>query len=899
MVSGEMSVTIRTVPEAPVGSVLEFTNTRLVGSFPAFDLPLDDHILRVESPEHVVTLRNARVNVVQQQADARVSVTFDIDESTIEVSLRSRARKQPPVPAAPPKAIPRIPGRGHFTRESWEERLRWLEEFCGTRFKYLSRIMVAPESLKGNVESFIGTVHVPVGAAGPLLFRGQYTTGYVVAPYATSEGALVTSATRGARAISLCGGVYARTLGQSITRAPVFVVKTIEEGVRLAGWIEAELPTIRDRVRQVSRHAELVAISPVQNGNMVHARFIYRTGDAAGQNMSTICTWEACQWILEQVKARLDLTVADFFIEANMSGDKKVTFANMTLGRGVEVTAEAQLSAKVVRRVLHVEPEQLLRSYELGMVGSVQGGMVGANVNVANSVAAIFAATGQDIGCVHESSGAVFHLRREEGGIYASIRLPNLMVGTVGGGTALPTQRECLQMMGCFGPERIQRLAEIVAGFSLALDLSTLGAIASQDFALAHERLGRNRLENGFKEHHLSEAFFDEVLRRAPERRPGEPPTIEALEPFELDTGASILSDLGIDASVKKIGHFPFAVRWRQGDDAHETRVVVKSKATDDEMIEVTSSLAQACGGALARVYSRHSHELGLRFCHIRELEIAELPDERLRRIAPHTYLTRRDDKREVYVLVMESLEGLSHLNTVDYLDVWTPTHIRAVLRDIAGFHAIYYDRPDALEQLPWIDPPRGRRMVAMGPLWRALLDHNTFEFPEIYTTERVELLRLVIDRLPGLWRELERAPRTLVHNDFNLRNIALRPTGDDYTLCAYDWELATMHVPQHDVAEFLAFALPPGAAAEEWQGHLEHYREALERELAGRRLEPEPFRATFDLCCCELAINRFALYAMAHTLKEYSYLPRVLGAQFHYLEQLRSRGEAAFSPGF
>lgn len=894
----QMQITIIDEPAATQGKVLEFTSKLLRGRFPSFDLARErSFMLCIESAQHVMTLRNVGVREVEPQ-EGGDEVVFDTNDSTLEISVKGRQDPQQQWEQAQaqrkmtPRKVPRIPGRGHHSRQSWEKRLAWMTEFCGSRFKYLSKINISPESLKGNVENFIGTVQVPVGAAGPLLFKGQQTSGFIVAPFATSEGALVSSVTRGARAVSLAGGVYARVSSQSITRAPVFVVGDIDEAFRLSEWLTDNLDRLRYQVRKVSQYADLVAVSSVQNGNMIHCRFVYRTGDAAGQNMTTIATWQACRWILKQLDGWPEINVEDFFIEGNMSGDKKVTFANMTLGRGVEVTAEALLPDKIVRRMFHVDPDKLLTLYQLGVIGSLQAGMVGANVNVANVVAAIYAATGQDIGCVHESCGAVFNLQRRPGALYASMRLPNLMIGTVGGGTALPTQRECLQMMGCYGKNRMQRLAEIIAGFALALDLSTLSAIASQDFALAHETLGRNKVEVGLRDKHLSSAFFQRVLEREHGGAAGA--ELLSFDPFELDTSASILMDLNVDRSERKIGHLPYLLRWRRDEQEHETRVVIKSKGTDDELIEVTNMLAQACGGSLAKAFAKHRDELGLRECHVRELEVAEINDERFTRIAPTTYLTVRDDKRQIYLLVMESLEGLSHLNNTDYLEGWTTAHNRAVLRDVAGFHAIYYGWEDHLLELPWLDPPRGSVMVEMSELWRVLLEHNAFEFPEIFNAERVALVRRLIERLPWIWERLERCPRTLVHNDFNLRNIALRLEGEDYRLCAYDWELATLHAPQHDVAEYLAFALPPQAPAEERRAYVDYYREQLATQL-GIALEPGPFMEIFDLCCCELMVNRVALYTMAHTFKEYSYLPRVLESLFGYLELLRDEGGGAF----
>ncbi|WP_399124847.1 hydroxymethylglutaryl-CoA reductase [Streptomyces sp. ITFR-6] len=347
--------------------------------------------------------------------------------------------------------------------------------------------------LTGNIEGFVGAVEIPVGVAGPLLFRGTDVQGEVYAPMATTEGALVSSATRGAMALTMAGGVSTSALAQTMTRAPVFAFSQLADACRFASMVTGHLDDLRAAVREVSNHAELVSIEPVVLGRTVHLRFRYTTGDAAGQNMTTICTWHACQWILRQSHLLADGEPETFIIEGNTSGDKKASSQAMVQGRGIRVSADCLLPAEVIGRVLRTTPDELFRGYQHIAAGAVHSGVLGSNANTANIVAAIFTATGQDIACVHESSVGQFILERTPNGVYASMTLPGLALGTIGGGTHLPAQHELLESMACTGPGSASRLAQIIAGFALALDLSTVSAAVSGHFASAHERLGRNR----------------------------------------------------------------------------------------------------------------------------------------------------------------------------------------------------------------------------------------------------------------------------------------------------------------------------------------------------------------------------------------------------------------------
>ena len=297
----------------------------------------------------------------------------------------------------PPDAgaqFPQIPHKGDYSELAWGERVGWVQEQTGQRLEETLKTSLDPEGLRGNIENFVGAVQIPIGVAGPLRVEGDYAKGWFLAPFATTEGALVASVSRGAQACSMSGGVRTHVIWHQMVRAPLFQFRDLASTVAFTEWIVEHLDELRKQIGKVSRRARLLKIEPYLMGNMVHVRFCFQTGDAAGQNMTTLCTWVACQWILDKLKKRPDMEIERYLIEGNMSGDKKIAYQSYLSGRGVRVTAECFLPRSVVREVLKTTPEKVAEGNLCGMVGATQAGMVGYNINFANVVAAVFTATG-------------------------------------------------------------------------------------------------------------------------------------------------------------------------------------------------------------------------------------------------------------------------------------------------------------------------------------------------------------------------------------------------------------------------------------------------------------------------------------------------------------------------
>jgi hydroxymethylglutaryl-CoA reductase (NADPH) len=377
--------------------------------------------------------------------------------------------------------------------EGQKTRLNYLNHVTGLEFPFLSgeKSATSFDAMRGNIENFIGMTQVPTGVFGPLRIQGKHASGDFFVPMATSEGALVASYARGAKACTLSGGIRAVCMEEKVQRCPLFRFKTLAEVIDYLSFIEKNLPFLKGKVSEISRFAKLTNIVPTVEGNQVILSFEYTTGDAAGQNMVTICTQYLCDWILENMPQKPEF----WYIESNFSGDKKAITDAFTRTRGRRVVAEIVVERQVVEKVLKSTPEALERYYENATLAAIQSGAIGINGHYANGLAAIFMACGQDVACVAEAAIGVnrFEVTPQKvgGDLYFSVTLPNLIVGTVGGGTHLPTQNECLKLLGCTGTGTANKFAEICASTVLAGELSIISALAEGHFTQAHKNLGR------------------------------------------------------------------------------------------------------------------------------------------------------------------------------------------------------------------------------------------------------------------------------------------------------------------------------------------------------------------------------------------------------------------------
>ncbi|MBD2314184.1 hydroxymethylglutaryl-CoA reductase [Desertifilum sp. FACHB-1129] len=384
---------------------------------------------------------------------------------------------------------PKVRTSRRFTISSVEQQWQLLQVSPETQANLLdeqTRSHLA--SYHHHIENFIGTVKLPVGLAGPLRVNGLFAQGDYYIPLATTEAALVASYSRGAQLISEAGGCSAMVLNEGVNRTPGFAFANLPEvGIFLA-WVVNQQDEFKRCAEATTRYGQLKEMRMAVEGNHVYLDFQFTTGDAAGQNMVTIATEAICNYIRDFAPVKPQYA----FVEANLSGDKKASVQSFISVRGKKVTAEITLPSELVRKRLHATPEQMVNYWRMSALGGVLSGTIGIQGHYANGLAALYLACGQDVACIAESAVGVTRFElTETGGLYAAVTLPNLMVGTVGGGTGLPSQQACLEILGLAGTGKARAFAEVCASLVLAGELSIIGALASGEFTRAHQRLAR------------------------------------------------------------------------------------------------------------------------------------------------------------------------------------------------------------------------------------------------------------------------------------------------------------------------------------------------------------------------------------------------------------------------
>ncbi len=385
-----------------------------------------------------------------------------------------------------------LPFEPSITEEGVNKRIEFLLQETGKEMQFVTgrKSFSDLKQLEGNIENYIGMSMMPIGVIGPLRVVGTAADGDFYVPLATSEGALVASYHRGARACCLAGGATSICLVEGVQRSPLFKFNDITELGQFLIWLLPQMDKFKQITEQTSRFAKLTDIKTNIEGNHLILTFEYHTGDASGQNMVTLCTDAICHYLVENAPVK----PLFWFIESNYSGDKKATALSFTTVRGKKVTTEITLPEKIVNDVLKTTPEAMWEYARSSTIGSIQSGAIGAQGHYANGLAAMFLATGQDVACVSEASVGITRMEvTSTGDLYASVTLPNLIVGTVGGGTGLPTQKECLELMECYGAGKARKYAEICGAMVLAGELSIVAALSAGHFSSAHKKFGRKK----------------------------------------------------------------------------------------------------------------------------------------------------------------------------------------------------------------------------------------------------------------------------------------------------------------------------------------------------------------------------------------------------------------------
>lgn len=345
------------------------------------------------------------------------------------------------------------------------------------------------DTYNGNIENFIGTVKMPVGIIGPLRINGLNAHGDYHVPMATTEAALVASYARGAYAATKAGGVSTAMLYEGVIRAPAFVFGSLLDAGRFVEWVIVHVDTLKAEAESTTGYGKLISIEPMVDNNVVFLVCRYTTGDAAGQNMVTIATDALCHVIAKDCT----VPILKWYIEGNFSGDKKASFLGLVTGRGRKVSASVTLPAQVVENTLGTTVNDMLAYGQIANLGAHLSGQLGAQAHFANGLAAFYIATGQDAACVAESAVGITRMEPRGDDLFCSVTMPNILVGSVGGGTGLPSQTAGLNILGLKGAGHAAALAEVAAATCLCGEISIVAAIAAGDFTSAHQKLARHR----------------------------------------------------------------------------------------------------------------------------------------------------------------------------------------------------------------------------------------------------------------------------------------------------------------------------------------------------------------------------------------------------------------------
>ena len=376
-----------------------------------------------------------------------------------------------------------------YSEEMAQQRRDFVSEKTSTTLDNVGHYSIDPATTAGNIENFIGVAQVPMGLVGPLRVNGEHASGDFYVPMATSEGTLIASYNRGARLLSESGGAKVTVVDDAMQRAPVFVFDDARAARDFGHWVSENFAEIAAQAETTTSSGQLRDIQQFAAARLRYLRFNYTTGDAAGQNMVGKATFVACEWIAANYPG-----IKRYMLSGAMDTDKKHSQLNTLHTRGKRVIAEVTIPNDLLLKRMNTSAEALFKARSINQVGAFMAGSHNTGAHSANGITAAFIATGQDVANVAESSAAVIYADvDEDGNYYLSITIPSLIVATYGGGTGLPTQQECLNLLGCNGAGKVRKLAEIIGATVLAGEISLMSAVLAGDWVTSHDALGRNR----------------------------------------------------------------------------------------------------------------------------------------------------------------------------------------------------------------------------------------------------------------------------------------------------------------------------------------------------------------------------------------------------------------------
>ena len=376
-----------------------------------------------------------------------------------------------------------------YSEEMAQQRRDFVSEQTDAGLDHVGHYSIDPADTAGNIENFIGVAQVPMGLVGPLRVNGEHASGEFYVPMATSEGTLIASYNRGARLLSESGGAKVTVVDDAMQRAPVFIFDDARQARDFGLWVDENFAEIAEQAQTTTKSGKLRDIQQFAAARMRYLRFNYTTGDAAGQNMVGKATFVACEWIVANYPG-----IRRYMLSGAMDTDKKHSQLNTLHTRGKRVVAEVTIPNDLLQKTMNISATALYKARSISQVGAFMAGSNNTGAHSANGITAVFIATGQDAANVAESSAAIVYADIDDNGdYYLSITIPSMIVATFGGGTGLPTQQECLNVLGCNGAGKVHKLAEIIGATVLAGEISLMSAVLAGDWVTSHDALGRNR----------------------------------------------------------------------------------------------------------------------------------------------------------------------------------------------------------------------------------------------------------------------------------------------------------------------------------------------------------------------------------------------------------------------
>ena len=376
-----------------------------------------------------------------------------------------------------------------YTEKMAQQRREFVAANTAVSLDNIAHYSVDPAVTAGNIENFIGVAQVPMGLVGPLKVNGEHASGDFYVPMATSEGTLIASYNRGAQLLRASGGATVTVIDDAMQRAPVFIFDDARQARDFGVWVEQHFAQIAEQAQTTTKSGKLRDIQQFAAARMRYLRFNFTTGDAAGQNMVGKATFVACEWIVANYPG-----IKRYMLSGAMDTDKKHSQLNTLYSRGKRVIAEITIPNSLLQKTMNISAQALYKARSINQIGSFMAGSTNTGAHSANGITAVFIATGQDVANVAESSAALVYADLDDkGDYYLSITIPSLIVATYGGGTGLPTQQECLKMLGCDGAGKVHKLAEIIGATVLAGEVSLMSAVLAGDWVTSHDELGRNR----------------------------------------------------------------------------------------------------------------------------------------------------------------------------------------------------------------------------------------------------------------------------------------------------------------------------------------------------------------------------------------------------------------------